>query len=77
MIVVEPALCMLTVRPPAPPILATVGSLLVNVNGSPLYMVVGSVKSNAASAYTLSDGTVKLLSAAITTRDALTLEPPV
>ena len=32
--VVVPALCIVTVRSPAPPILATVGTLLVNINGS-------------------------------------------
>ena len=35
-IIVEPALCIVTVRPPAPPILATVVSLLVKINGSQL-----------------------------------------
>ena len=74
----EPALTIVTVRPPIPPpIVATAELLLVNVKPTVLSTVVGSVRSNGASPYFLPDGTVKLLNEADTTNDAVTDDPPV
>ena len=74
----EPALTIVTVRPPIPPpIVATAGLLLVNVKPTVLSTVVGSVRSNGASPYFLPDGIVKLLNEADTTNDAVTDDPPV
>ena len=72
----EPALTMVTVRPPAPPIIATAELLLVNVKLTLSSIDVGSVRSKVASPYFLSAGTVKLLNGSETTSVAVT-DPPV
>lgn len=71
-ITVEPTPTMLTVRPPAPPIVATFVLLLEKVKPTVVSVDVGSLRSNAGLPNILGL-TVKLLNEADTTRGAVTI----